>query len=70
MSVTTGTMDLTAALKDLRIRWEQATLVWNDPVRREFEEQFWDPLVERTVAALRAMDRLAPVLMKLRQDCG
>lgn len=69
MSVTTGTMDLTTALKDLRVRWDQATLVWNDAVRREFEEQFWEPLVERTVATLRAMDRLAPVLMKLRQDC-
>ena len=69
MSLTTGYMDLNAALKNVRLRWEDATPVWNDVVRREFEEQYWEPLVERTVAALRAIDRLAPVLLKLRQDC-
>ncbi len=69
MSVTTGTMDLNAALKVLRLRWDEATLVWNDSVRHEFEEQVWLPLTERVVATLRAMDRLAPVLIKMRQDC-
>lgn len=69
MSLTTGTMDLNAALKTLRLRWDDATLVWNDRVRHEFEEQVWQPLTERVVATLRAMDRLAPVLIKMRQDC-
>ena len=69
MSVTTGTMDLNASLKVLRLRWDEATLVWNDSVRHEFDEQLWLPLTERVVATLRAMDRLAPVLIKMRQDC-
>lgn len=69
MSLTTGYMDLNTALKDLRVRWEDLETVWHDAVRHEFERDSWNPLVERTVAALRAMDRLGPVLFKLRQDC-
>jgi hypothetical protein len=69
VSVTTAQLDMHSALKDLRVRWEDVSAVWNDAVRREFENQHWEPLVQRVVAALRAMDRLGPVLMKLRQDC-
>ena len=69
MSLTSSAIDLSGALKDLRLKWEDATAVWNDQVRHEFETTHWEPLVERVVAALRAMDRLGPVLLKLRQDC-
>ncbi len=69
MSLTTGSMDLNGALKNLTLKWNDVTLVWHDAVRREFEEQFWDPLAARVVATLRAMDRLAPALTKMRQEC-
>jgi hypothetical protein len=70
MSLTSGYMDLNSALKDLTVRWEELAQVWQDAVRHEFERDTWEPLVARTAAALRAMDRLGPVLLKMRQDCG
>lgn len=70
MSLTAGYMDLNAALKDLTVRWDELAQVWHDAVRQEFEKETWDPLVARTGAALRAMDRLGPTLLKMRRDCG
>ena len=64
-----GYATLNHGLKDLRILWEQAKSEWKDRVQESFEENQWLPLEERILATLRAMDRLAPVLIKLQQDC-
>jgi hypothetical protein len=69
VSLTAGYLELNSALKDLRVRWEDTKVVWNDAVRRDFEENHWQPLEGCVVSTLRAIDRLAPVLIKLRQEC-
>jgi uncharacterized protein YukE len=57
-------------LKDLRVRWQQVQEDWNDPVRREFEENHWTELEARVQAALQAMSRLAQVMTQVRHDCS
>ena len=70
MSLTTGWTELNNSLKDLRLLWEETKGNWDDPVSREFEEHYWLSLENQVVAALRAMDRLAPILAKAQRDCS
>jgi hypothetical protein len=63
-------MELSGALKHLRFLWEETKTVWNDPVRHSFEEHQWLPLERRVVAGIHAMDQLAPILDKIRKECG
>jgi hypothetical protein len=61
---------MSSGIKDLRVLWEETKQVWNDPVRHAFEEQQWNQLEGRIIGALRAIERLAPVIDRVRQDCG
>jgi hypothetical protein len=70
MHLTTSAMELSAALKTLRLLWEETRAGWNDAVSRDFETNHWNSLETRVVAALRAMDRLAPVMMRAQRDCS
>lgn len=58
---------LNHAWQALRRRWEEIKLVWNDPVRRAFEQEFWTPLEEGTSAAQREMENLAKVIAQARR---
>jgi hypothetical protein len=64
-----GSATLNNGLKEMRLHWDQTKAEWNDAVSHNFEEQHWLPLEARVVAALRAMDRLAPILSKVQHDC-
>jgi hypothetical protein len=70
MSLTAGSLELSAALKDLRVLWEQTQTAWDDIVRHDFEANYWAPLESQLMAVLRAMDRLAPVLAQARRECS
>jgi hypothetical protein len=70
MNLSSSSMELHGALKELRILWQETQAVWNDPVRREFEQQFWEPFQEQILSALRAVERLSPILDRVRHDCG
>jgi len=70
MHLTTSAMELNAALKTLRLRWEETRQGWSDAVSRDFETNHWETLETRVVAALRAMDRLAPILMQAKRECS
>ena len=70
MSLNAGWTELNTALKDLRVLWEQTKTDWHDPVSREFEERYWTPLEGQVVSALRAMDRLGPILAKAQRECS
>ncbi len=69
MNLSNSSMELNGALKDLRILWDETRTVWNDPVGRDFEENRWLPLEARVRAALRAMERLAPLIEKVQNEC-
>jgi hypothetical protein len=70
MHLTTCAMELNAAIKELRLLWEDTRSGWNDAVSRDFEANQWEMLETHVVAALRAMDRLAPVLMHAKRECS
>jgi hypothetical protein len=70
MNLSSSSMELNGALKELRILWEETKGEWNDAVRSDFEKEFWEPFQERILSALRAVDRLSPILDKVHNDCG
>ena len=70
MNVSTDRAKLHNQLKDLRARWQEVQDVWDDPVRKDFEEGHWAALEAHVTAALRAMDQLAAVMTQARHDCS
>jgi hypothetical protein len=65
-----GAARLNFALKTLRERWDAAKEQWSDQVSRDFEKNHLDPLEGQAEAAMRAMEKIAEVLHKIRQDCA
>jgi len=70
MILTTGWIELNSSLKTMRLRWDEIKQEWHDAVSQDFEEKNWAPLEMQVVAALRAIDRLAPILAKAKQECS
>ena len=68
-NVSAGYASLNHSLKIMRALWDETKVQWNDPVGRAFNEQQWEPLEGRVVAALRAMDRMIPTLASMQRDC-
>ena len=64
----TAISQLDATWQTLRQRWEHAKTLWNDSVRRGFEEDYWTPLEKQTQATQREVERLAQVIAKARQS--
>ena len=58
-SVSNIATELQGALQALRQRWQETTEVWDDPVRWQFEREFWQPLETQVTATQREMERLA-----------
>jgi len=54
----------------LREQWERTRSLWKDVVRQEFEDQHWKPLDAAVLTTLAAMDRIAPIMNQVRQECG
>jgi hypothetical protein len=69
ISTASGRGKLYGVLKDLRLKWEELEAVWNDPVRKDFEKDVWEPLVAQSQSAVRAMDRLSQVMMQMQNEC-
>jgi len=70
MSLNAAWTELNEALKALRLRWEAVQPDWQDAVRDRFEKHHYEPLEAQAVAALRAMDRLSPILIRAQRDCS
>ncbi len=70
MSLNTSYAQLHAALKTLRLHWEQTKLDWHDVVRREFEQQDWAALEIQVTSTLQAMDHLSQIMIQCKQDCA
>jgi hypothetical protein len=69
MSLNANATELSAALKGLREQWEAVREVWRDSVADDFETTVWAPLEGQVHAAVQAMDRLTPILLKAQRDC-
>jgi hypothetical protein len=52
----------------LNQRWEDAKVLWNDPVRWSFEKEHWTPLEGQVQATQREMARLAQVIAQAQRS--
>jgi hypothetical protein len=69
VSLETSRFQLFSALKTLRVRWDDTCRQWDDAVRRDFEKEFWNHVEPGVVTALAALDKLAQVIGRLKQEC-
>jgi hypothetical protein len=70
MSLTTASISLADGLKTVSIHWEDARAGWDDSVSRDFETNNWLPVKIQIEATLTALERLAPILARVQQDCS
>jgi hypothetical protein len=59
---------LDAAFRTLSQRWEHTKTLWNDSVRRSFEDDYWTPLETQARETQREMERLAQVIAQARRS--
>jgi hypothetical protein len=69
MKASTGRLLLYSAMKTTSEHWEQTSRVWQDQVRRDFEENCLAPLQLQVQDTLHAIDRLWVVLGQMQRDC-
>lgn len=67
-SVNISANDMQEALRRLLQQWESTRQVWNDPVSREFQEQYLGPLGAQTRAAQREMEKIAQIIAHARKS--
>lgn len=70
MNLNTGWAELSNALKELRICWDEHAPAWKDNVRQEFEEEHKEPLEAQVATTLRAIERLSELLIRAQHDCA
>jgi hypothetical protein len=58
------------AMKTLRARWDMTQEVWNDSVRRQFEEQYLVPLEPQVMTTLKAVNRLSQIFSRASEECS
>ena len=70
MSLSVGRTRLMNSLKELRQRWDKAERLWDDPVSKEFEQEFIAPLEGNVRAAVAAMENMYVIVCQARKECG
>ncbi len=60
--------ELHDAWQRLRQRWEDAKSLWNDPVRWNFEKDYWTQLEGQVQVTQREMERLAQVITQAQRS--
>ena len=60
--------ELQEAWQRLNLRWQETTALWNDPVRRHFEREFWQPLEGQWQPTVTDMERLAQVIAQAQRS--
>lgn len=69
MGVYEGGGQLSKALRQLLVQWEDTRMSWNDAQAREFEAKYLIPLQNDLRNACSAMAHMAAILEKIRRDC-
>jgi hypothetical protein len=52
----------------LRQHWEDIKPIWNDPVRWNFDKEYWTPLETQALAVQNEMERLAQVIAQAQRS--
>lgn len=69
MSLSVGRTKLLTSLKDLRARWDRVRMKWDDPMSKEFQQQFLDPLEGKVRSGVSAMEHMYDIVLQARRDC-
>ncbi len=69
MSVRAGRTKLLGMMKDLRVKWDKTKSDWNDPMSRELEKTYMEPLERKIRSAVGDMEQMGDVLVKARREC-
>jgi len=67
-NLNTTRVELQEAWQLLRQRWQGTTVLWNDPMRWQFEREFWQPLEDQVPVTLREMEQLAKVIAQAQRS--
>ena len=65
-----GSARLNHALKTLRERWDDTKGYWSDKVAQDFDKNHIHPLESQSVTAIRGMEKLAEILVRVKHDCA
>lgn len=52
----------------LQQQWQATCELWDDPVQRQFEREFWQEYERVLLPTLNEMDRLAEVIAQARRE--
>jgi hypothetical protein len=69
VSLDTSRYQIHTALKTVRLRWDDTCHAWNDAVRQDFENEFWNHVEPAVRSAIAALDRLAVAINQMKQEC-
>lgn len=58
---------LAAAWKSVEQHWQDSCEVWDDAVRRSFEQQYWEDAAKTTTSALVQMEALEETIAQIRR---
>lgn len=58
------------AMKELKVKWAEASEQWNDATAKAFERRYIEQLEQALRAALPAMEKMAETLARVRSECG
>jgi hypothetical protein len=69
MSTQGSTGNLSGALKELSLRWQETKVHWHDVKSAQFEREYLDKLPNDVGRALSVMEEISALLKKVRHDC-
>ena len=69
MNLRSSASNLTQAVKNLSVQWQQARGYWRDAKSMEFEERYLEPLPNLAARASAVIEEIDAVLRKIKADC-
>ena len=69
MNTRTSAANLTQAMKELSLAWQQTRADWRDTKAVEFDDRYLEVLPQHVGRATAAMEEIENLLKKVRHDC-
>lgn len=69
MSTQGSSGNLSGALKELAVRWQETKGHWHDVKSQEFERQYLESLPNDVGRAMSVIEEIGALLQKVRRDC-
>lgn len=69
MNLGAGKSRVSAASKELALKWNETKHYWRDAKSQEFERRYMLELLAQVDRSMTVMDKLEELLAKVRKDC-